>query len=396
MTLAKGCPALAAGGGVEVGELAGDVSARSIEWRAGRLLASPAVNSNAVDLRSRLSGRGNGHARCPPEEAKHGSRFPAARSRDRLGHPRPIAEEPPCPPRLPPTARSSSASRASSTTSPPGSRRRTRRCSPSTAGSRSPTSRTCGPRSGRPRPTTRSTRTRSPAGPPPTPASTEMAELLEGPVAIAFVRPEGDAVTAAKALRDFAKTNPNLVVKGGMLGPRVLSVQRRRDPRRRAAPRRAARPPRRRLPGPAREGGRPVPGLHPQLRLRPEGATSTRCPPKERARRSRRACGESDRRHDPSPKTRRAPRPAAANDRGRVSRDRPRDRQKEKRTDGNDEQRGPARGLQEHDRARAERVPQGVRGGVRRHGGRPGRGRGGRWRRRGGARGAPRSRTSST
>jgi large subunit ribosomal protein L10 len=54
---------------------------------------------------------------------------------------------------------------------------------------------------------------------------TEMAELLEGPVAIAFVRPEGDAVTAAKALRDFAKTNPNLVVKGGMLGPRVLTVK---------------------------------------------------------------------------------------------------------------------------------------------------------------------------
>jgi large subunit ribosomal protein L10 len=53
---------------------------------------------------------------------------------------------------------------------------------------------------------------------------TEMAELLEGPVAIAFVRSDGDAVTAAKALRDFAKTNPNLVVKGGMLGPRVLSV----------------------------------------------------------------------------------------------------------------------------------------------------------------------------
>ena len=53
---------------------------------------------------------------------------------------------------------------------------------------------------------------------------TEMAELLEGPVAIAFVRPEGDAVTAAKALKDFARTNPNLVVKGGMLGPRVLTV----------------------------------------------------------------------------------------------------------------------------------------------------------------------------
>jgi large subunit ribosomal protein L10 len=52
----------------------------------------------------------------------------------------------------------------------------------------------------------------------------EMAELLEGPVAIAFVRADGDAVTAAKALRDFAKTNPNLVLKGGMLGPRVLTV----------------------------------------------------------------------------------------------------------------------------------------------------------------------------
>ena len=45
--------------------------------------------------------------------------------------------------------------------------------------------------------------------------------LLEGPVAIAFV--SGDAVMAAKALRDFARTNPNLVVKGGLLGERVLS-----------------------------------------------------------------------------------------------------------------------------------------------------------------------------
>ena len=50
-----------------------------------------------------------------------------------------------------------------------------------------------------------------------------MAACSRGPVAIAFVR-QGDAVTAAKALRDFASTNPNLVVKGGMLGPRVLSV----------------------------------------------------------------------------------------------------------------------------------------------------------------------------
>ena len=48
---------------------------------------------------------------------------------------------------------------------------------------------------------------------------------LEGPVAIAFVRKDGgDAVTAAKALRDFARTNPNLVLKGGILGPRVLTT----------------------------------------------------------------------------------------------------------------------------------------------------------------------------
>jgi large subunit ribosomal protein L10 len=53
---------------------------------------------------------------------------------------------------------------------------------------------------------------------------TDLAAWLEGPVAIAFVRADGDAVTAAKALRDFAKGNPNLVVKGGMLGPRMLSV----------------------------------------------------------------------------------------------------------------------------------------------------------------------------
>jgi large subunit ribosomal protein L10 len=54
---------------------------------------------------------------------------------------------------------------------------------------------------------------------------TELAEWLEGPVAIAFVRADGDAVTAAKALRDFARTNPNLVLKGGMLGPRMLTVK---------------------------------------------------------------------------------------------------------------------------------------------------------------------------
>ena len=47
-------------------------------------------------------------------------------------------------------------------------------------------------------------------------------QLLVGPTAIAFV--EGDAVTVAKALRDYARTNPHLVVKGGVLGTSVLSA----------------------------------------------------------------------------------------------------------------------------------------------------------------------------
>jgi large subunit ribosomal protein L10 len=52
-----------------------------------------------------------------------------------------------------------------------------------------------------------------------------IAEQLVGPVAIAFVRRDGgDAVTAAKALRDFARGNPNLVVKGGILGGRVIAT----------------------------------------------------------------------------------------------------------------------------------------------------------------------------
>jgi large subunit ribosomal protein L10 len=46
--------------------------------------------------------------------------------------------------------------------------------------------------------------------------------LVEGPTAIAFV--DGDAATVAKALRDFARTNPHLVVKGGLLGQNVLSA----------------------------------------------------------------------------------------------------------------------------------------------------------------------------
>jgi large subunit ribosomal protein L10 len=50
----------------------------------------------------------------------------------------------------------------------------------------------------------------------------EIDELLTGPTAIAFVR--GDAAAVAKTLRDNARTNPMLVVKGGLLGTKALSA----------------------------------------------------------------------------------------------------------------------------------------------------------------------------
>ena len=45
---------------------------------------------------------------------------------------------------------------------------------------------------------------------------------LVGPSAIAFV--EGDPVTVAKGLRDFAKANPLLVIKGGVLEGKALTA----------------------------------------------------------------------------------------------------------------------------------------------------------------------------
>jgi large subunit ribosomal protein L10 len=54
----------------------------------------------------------------------------------------------------------------------------------------------------------------------------ELEELLTGPTAIAFARE--DAVGVAKALRDFGRTNPALVVKGGVLGTRPLSAEQAR------------------------------------------------------------------------------------------------------------------------------------------------------------------------
>ena len=47
-------------------------------------------------------------------------------------------------------------------------------------------------------------------------------DLLQGPSAIAFVK--GDPVVAAKGLRDFAKTHPRLVIKGGLLDGKPLTT----------------------------------------------------------------------------------------------------------------------------------------------------------------------------
>ncbi len=50
----------------------------------------------------------------------------------------------------------------------------------------------------------------------------ELDTMLLGPTAIAFV--DGDPVNVAKALRDFARSNPALIIKGGLLGESVLDA----------------------------------------------------------------------------------------------------------------------------------------------------------------------------
>ncbi|MDR2620348.1 MAG: 50S ribosomal protein L10 [Propionibacteriaceae bacterium] len=47
-------------------------------------------------------------------------------------------------------------------------------------------------------------------------------DILVGPTAIAFIK--GDVATVAKGLRDFAKANPLLVIKGGVMDGKVLDA----------------------------------------------------------------------------------------------------------------------------------------------------------------------------
>ncbi len=51
--------------------------------------------------------------------------------------------------------------------------------------------------------------------------ATHLDELLTGPSAIAFVK--GDVVEAAKGLRNFARANPALVIKGGVIDGKSMS-----------------------------------------------------------------------------------------------------------------------------------------------------------------------------
>jgi large subunit ribosomal protein L10 len=65
-------------------------------------------------------------------------------------------------------------------------------------------------------------------------AGLDIEDLLTGPTAIAFIgeRPDGaagDPVMVAKALRDFGRTHPALVVKGGVMGTKSLTADEARS-----------------------------------------------------------------------------------------------------------------------------------------------------------------------
>jgi large subunit ribosomal protein L10 len=60
-------------------------------------------------------------------------------------------------------------------------------------------------------------------------AGLDLDDMLRGPTAIAFVREAtdgapADPVPVAKALRDFARGHPGLVVKGGVMGDKLMSA----------------------------------------------------------------------------------------------------------------------------------------------------------------------------
>ena len=51
----------------------------------------------------------------------------------------------------------------------------------------------------------------------------DLEEMLVGPTGITFVN--GDAAAVAKVLKDFSRTNPLLVIKGGVLGDKIIDAK---------------------------------------------------------------------------------------------------------------------------------------------------------------------------
>ncbi len=225
-------------------------------------------------------------------------------------------------------------------------------------------------------------------------------------MAIAFVR--GDAAAAAKALREFGKNHEALVLKGGLLGERVITpveIEALADlPSREVLLTQIAgvfQAPLTRAAGlfqaftrnfaygvqgadrPARRRRREPPGRGRAGRRRACDDDAAEAP-------AARAAAEALRLPRPTPRpTHRPPTPAAdAAHRVRVHRVRvtpdPRERRE---SHGNPHHPRAARRLQEHDGPRAQRLPQGLRRGVRRdrRGSRRGRRSPGRRWRRGGA-----------
>ena len=183
-----------------------------------------------------------------------------------------------------------------------------RPCSPSTEGSTWPRSATCAGRCGRSGgeyKIYKNTLVRFAARD----LGLELDELLTGPTAIAFIteKPDGtpgDAVDVAKALRDFAKTNPSLVVKGGVLGTKPLTADEAQalaevEPREVLLAKLAGA-----LAAPDGAVRRPARSAAPQLRLRPQG------PHRPAGRRAGgRRSGRRARSEDPESRGRSPPRP---------------------------------------------------------------------------------------
>ena len=162
-------------------------------------------------------------------------------------------------------------------------------------------------------------------------------DLLAGPSAIAFVK--GDPVEAAKGLRDFAKANPLLVIKGGVMDGKSLTRRRDQEARRPRVARGAAGQAGRRHEGVAVRCGRAVRGAAVPDRSPGRGAAGQgRAGPLDPARRCRYA-GRSRGSRAASP--RRPPRPTRP--RRRRGRDHPRPGRRDE---------APRRGQQPTDEAR--------------------------------------------